>query len=252
MTAAIEVLPPIQPVPGLLAHCGAGLIGRQDLLGLPTPEGTATHKPMPHAEIVRALIETLGFRRLNVVQDSYAVTADGMRMFGVLSIDVEGSGVRVALGLRNSHDKRFALALTVGYRVTVCDNLAFYGDFSPVMRKHTAKAELADIIAMGVERIQRSFEPMMRRIDAWQGFDLSDNDAKLIIYSAFIERAGIELPKHLAAKVHTAYFNPPHEEFKARTKWSLENAFTEAFKDLDPIPRFQATAKLGPFLEQFH
>jgi hypothetical protein len=31
--------------------------------------------------------------------------------------------------------------------------------------------------------------------------------------------------------------------------WSLSNAFTSAFKELDPIPQFKATAKLGGFLE---
>jgi hypothetical protein len=31
--------------------------------------------------------------------------------------------------------------------------------------------------------------------------------------------------------------------------WSLSNAFTSAFKSLDPVPQFKATAKLGPFLE---
>jgi hypothetical protein len=30
--------------------------------------------------------------------------------------------------------------------------------------------------------------------------------------------------------------------------WSLSNAFTSALKSLDPIPFFQATAKLGSFL----
>jgi hypothetical protein len=31
--------------------------------------------------------------------------------------------------------------------------------------------------------------------------------------------------------------------------WSLSNSFTSAFKELDPIPQFKATAKLGEFLE---
>jgi hypothetical protein len=29
----------------------------------------------------------------------------------------------------------------------------------------------------------------------------------------------------------------------------LSNAFTSAFKELDPIPQFKSTAKLGEFLE---
>ena len=35
----------------------------------------------------------------------------------------------------------------------------------------------------------------------------------------------------------------------ARTRWSLTNAFTSAFQELEPIPRFNATAKLAGFLE---
>jgi len=34
-----------------------------------------------------------------------------------------------------------------------------------------------------------------------------------------------------------------------RTIWSFSNAFTPAFKELEPIPQFKATAKLGEFLE---
>ncbi len=46
------------------------------------------------------------------------------------------------------------------------------------------------------------------------------------------------------------YFAPEHEDFQARTLWSLSHAFTSAFKELDPIPQFKATAKLGPYLER--
>jgi hypothetical protein len=49
--------------------------------------------------------------------------------------------------------------------------------------------------------------------------------------------------------VHELYFEPKHEEFRSRTIWSLSNAFTSAFKELEPIPQFKATAKRGEFLE---
>jgi hypothetical protein len=42
---------------------------------------------------------------------------------------------------------------------------------------------------------------------------------------------------------------PKYDEFRPGTIWSLSNAFTSAFKELDPIPQFKATAKLGEFLE---
>jgi hypothetical protein len=52
----------------------------------------------------------------------------------------------------------------------------------------------------------------------------------------------------LSVTIHPA-LEPKYEEFRSRTIWSLSNAFTSAFKELDPIPQFKATAKLGEFLE---
>jgi hypothetical protein len=66
---------------------------------------------------------------------------------------------------------------------------------------------------------------------------------------AFIEDE-LDAPRHLARRVHELYFAPQHEDFQPRTMWSLSNAFTSAFKELDPIPQFKATAKLGPYLER--
>src|SRR5437867_12956638 len=57
----------------LIAHCGAAKITRDQLAVLPIPESTATFKPIPHLEVVNALIETLGFRHIGVVRDEYAV-----------------------------------------------------------------------------------------------------------------------------------------------------------------------------------
>ena len=70
----------------------------------------------------------------------------------------------------------------------------------------------------------------------------------MIIYQAFIE-SELEVPRHLARRVHDLYFDPQYDDFKPRTVWSLSNAFTSVFKDLDPIPQFRATAKLGGFVE---
>jgi len=78
--------------------------------------------------------------------------------------------------------------------------------------------------------------------------ELTDVTVKVVIYEAFVE-GKLEAPRHLARSVHDLYFEPKYEEFRSRTIWSLSNAFTPAFKDLEPIPQFKATAKLGEFLE---
>jgi len=89
---------------------------------------------------------------------------------------------------------------------------------------------------------------MRKQIEAWRQAELSDVSAKMIIYEAFIE-SELEVPKHLARRVHDNYFVPRHDEFRPRTMWSLSNAFTSAFKELEPVPQFRATAKLGQYLD---
>jgi hypothetical protein len=96
--------------------------------------------------------------------------------------------------------------------------------------------------------MQRNFEPMQKQVETWQRSELTEVTAKVVIYEAFVE-GRLETRKHLARTVHDLYFAPKYEEFQSRTIWSLSNAFTSAFKDLEPIPQFKATAKLGEYLE---
>jgi hypothetical protein len=78
---------------------------------------------------------------------------------------------------------------------------------------------------------------------------ISDDFACLQIYEAFIEEKLVDVPKHLGRIVHANYFEPQYPEFAPRTKFSLQNAFTSAFKSLDAIPQYKATASLGAFVE---
>ena len=231
---------------GLLTHTGAHKLSRPELVHILPPEPTETFKPISHAELVKGMIEGLAFRHINVIRDEYAVSEDGMKLFGILDLESGFDGARYALGLRNANDKSMRLALTVGYRVFVCDNMAFHGDFTPVLAKHSKHFNLIDAIDVGLGRMQRNFEPMRKQVEGWRDTQLSDDQAKLIIYRAFVQ-GDLEVPKHLVRGVHDAYFNPRYPEFQSRTIWSLTNAFTSTLKALDPVPQFKATAKLGQF-----
>ncbi len=119
--------------------------------------------------------------------------------------------------------------------------------FTPVLAKHTKSFNLVDTLSVGVDRVQRNFEPMQRQVEHWRQTQLTDSQAKLILYSAFVD-VKLDAPKSLLSEVHRHYFEPQYPEFSPRTMWSLSNAFTSAFKKLDPVPQFKATAKLGDFL----
>jgi hypothetical protein len=233
----------------LMVHCGARKAAREELKEIPIPEGTRTHQPLSHYEIVEVLEEALSFRYLKVVRDEYAVSADGMRMFGVMDLNSGFEGGRFSIGLRNSNDKSMRLALTAGFRVFVCDNMAFSGDFTPLLHKHTRSLELRDCISVAVDRIQRGFGPLEKRIDAMREFALDDDAARLLIYRAFLDRGLRGVPRQLMPKVHENYFKPRFEEFHARNLWSLSNAFTSSFKELAPVKQFEVTARLGGYVD---
>ncbi|MGC2742729.1 MAG: hypothetical protein WA672_06045 [Candidatus Angelobacter sp.] len=207
-----------------------GKITRAELANLPTPPATATHIPIPHAAVVNSLVETLSHRQIGVVGEEFAVSSDAMEMFGVLDLEAGFEGCRFAIGIRNANNKRFRLACTVGLRVFVCHNLAFRGDYTPVLAKHSKRFSLEDAFSIGVDRIQRNFDPMRQRVEHWRTQQMSAEAAKLTIYRAFIE-GDLGVAKHLARKVHELYFNSQHQEFEPRTTWSLSAAFKSSFRN---------------------
>jgi hypothetical protein len=231
----------------LMSHTGTtDLMTREQLAEILPPEATDTHKPVAHIQLVNSLLESLSFRHINVVKEEYAVSNDGMKLFGCLDLETMGDGFRFSLGLRNANDKSMRLGLVVGVRVLCCDNMAFSGDFTPVLAKHSKHFDLNSALAVGLEQMQRNFKPMAQQIDHWRQAQLTDGQAKEIIYRAFIEDQ-LDAPQPRARVVHGQYFYPQYPEFAPRTEYSLQNAFTGAFKMLDPIPLYKATASLGEF-----
>jgi len=145
----------------LLAHLDTEKVSRKQLLALPIPGETETYKPISHYDLVEQLVETLSFRHITVTRDEYAVSANGMKMFGLLELSYDAiEGLSFAIGIRNANDKSMRLSMTIGYRVFVCDNMAFFGDFTPVLAKHTKRFVLGDALSVGVDRMQRNFEPL--------------------------------------------------------------------------------------------
>ena len=91
----------------------SGKISRAELAQIPTPPVTLTHVPIPHIDVVDTLVETLSLRHIGVVAEEFAVSSDGMEMFGVLDLESSFEGCRYAVGIRNAHNKRFRLSCTV-------------------------------------------------------------------------------------------------------------------------------------------
>ena len=78
------------------------------------------------------------------------------------------------------------------------------GVFQPLLAEHSKSFSLVDAISVGVDRMQRNFEPMRQQVETWCQTELSTVTAKIIIYQAFIE-SELEVSRHLARRVHDLY-----------------------------------------------
>jgi hypothetical protein len=231
----------------MLGSKGSRFINRSELFDLDTPPATSTWQPVAHHDFVRRLLDGLWDRRMSVLDEKYAVSADGFKLYGLITLYDEYNGVNYAVGLKNSNDKSTKLALAVGYVVKVCSNGMVHGDYMPLSAKHTAKFNLEDSLALGIDRIKRSFLKMSGTIDRKREFQLTEGRAQELVYKAFMQ---YKLPISLLNTVHKELFiSPSYEEFKPLNLWSLENSMTTAFKKLQPTSQFEATAKLAKFID---
>ena len=241
----------VTPVSGRLLSDGRKTqkVTRAELALIETPSSTDTFQPIPHARLIDSLEESLSFRHITITREEFALSPDGMKLFGLIELNAEFQGVRFAIGLRNANDKSMRLGMVAGYRVFICDNMALGGDFKPLLAKHTKHFDLVESVSIGVDRIQRGFQPLREMITLMRTHEITTGEAQSLIYRAFMEN---RFPIKLMKAVHQEFFiAPSHDEFKQPTMWSLSNAFTTAFKDLAPVRQYELTAKLGKFLQPY-
>jgi hypothetical protein len=54
-----------------------------------------------------------------------------------------------------------------------------------VLAKHTKSFNLIGTLSVGMDRIQRNFEPQ-RQVELWRKMQITDDTSNLIFYTAFI------------------------------------------------------------------
>ena len=235
---------------GTLSHAHSQLVTRTDLMTMPAPAATLTWKPIAHYDLVQAIDRQLAVRDIRIVGEQFAVQRGGLRLFGVLELEVPGSApseeYRFALGVRTANDRSEALSIVAGAKVFVCDNLALSGDLIAIRRKHTAGFDLNADISRAIDRYQGHLEVFHRQLGDLMYRPLDDAQAKVMVFDAFAMEV---LPVRFFPAVAETYFRPQPAmtDVAPRTCWGLHNAFTRAVRQMAPAPAFAATTRLGKF-----
>jgi hypothetical protein len=218
----------------LVLHRGGHEVPREELVRYVIPPATKTWRPISHEAVLASAEQTLTEAGYRIAKMRLGISHEGHRFFGTLDLATPltpDGQVALAVGLRNSTDQSFPMGFCAGARVFVCDNLAFRSELM-VKRKHTVNgvARFSSDIAHAVSALASFKEAETDRIAQLQQGALSDAEAESLILRACIQR-GIIAQRQLPM-VFRAWHEPPFEEFRPRTAWSLLNAFTAVLHEL--------------------
>jgi hypothetical protein len=219
----------------LLTQCGSQRCSIEQLLAIPEPEKTESYTPLNHYALA---VNTLSIasdilKGYRFDGDSYALSSDGQKMFGVITFrkinSTSEEDIKVAIGIRNSYDKSMSAGLVVGSSVIVCDNLMFAGDVK-VMRKHQGDEmhnELNDQIVTAIYKSQHQFTRIGEDVKRMKSIAMTQKQKYEFL--GVLTGNGILSPTQSTA-AYKELWKPSYEEFTPETLWSGYNCATEALK----------------------
>ena len=107
------------------------------------PEATDTFKPIAHNILVNAVGESLSYRRIRIERSEFAVSKDGMKMFGLLKVN--NDFVRKnRLGLNQINLSDFCSHFLQGCKLFGCNS---YSQLAPKAQKSLKLDEIIVVLA---------------------------------------------------------------------------------------------------------
>ena len=216
---------------GLIMQEGR-FVSRDEVAMTGTPSSTATWRPVPHIDVIEAVTEVVKAHSWKIEGEKFGLAHDGQKMFGVMEISSSSSPEwHRCIGLRNSHDKSFAVGLSAGIVVCVCTNMAF-GGTTIIKRRHTSGIVLAELIDRAVASLEDDFLTVETVSEEMKDAYLKDDDEARSCIVRAAELGVINSCDILP--VYREFKQPSHEEFAEPTRWSLMNAMSEIVKKYSP------------------
>ena len=206
-------------------------VGRDEIALVPTPEATASWKPLPHVEVIDAVTDVVKAHNWQILDEQYGLARDGQRMFGFLRINKTSSAEwSRCIGIRNSHDRTLAVGLAAGLSVICCSNLCLGGSMV-LKRRHTLRIELNGLVVEAIDALEDDFLTLENVAEDLKIQYVREDAARIAIVKA--AEAGAVNSSDIVP-IFKEFKESRHEEFADPTRWSLLNAFTENAKKYSP------------------
>lgn len=214
------------------------LMTRQELALVETPPALGRfHKPFPYSDYVDMVTESLNQNGLKIINEEYATTKDGGRMFGMMEVTaLEGELItaddwKLTVGIRGSHDQKVQRGIALGSQVMVCSNLCFHGNVGTFKLKQTLNMyqRLPRMINEAVKRVPELAHRQEETFNRYKDFEMKPRwgDAALV---ELYRQGGLNAGQ--LGRAVDEWHNPTfieHDEH-GDSAWKLFNAATEAVK----------------------
>lgn len=213
------------------------LVARRDLAQMVTPPPMGRfHRPYPFAKFVDAVEDAVVARDCQVVEEEYAVTKDGQRLFGLMAITSARIEVpddwRLLIALRGSHDQAFPRALALGSQVLVCSNLCFHGQLGVWKTRQTTNIEqrLPRLINDAVARVPEMARDLVVKYDAYRECVVEREEGIQILGDLYLKDQAFSSAQ--LGRALQEWDSPSYQEHAEGgwTLWRLFNASTQALK----------------------
>lgn len=195
-----------------------------------TPTGAGSRwQSVRHGDLIKSLKGCIKKNGWTIGSQKYALTQEGAVMAGAFTLkgvqNVDpGRGLELALGFINCNNRRYALKLTVGAEVTVCNNGLCTGDII-LTHRHDQTLDLGVSVRDALLDYAVAARQISGTVLALKSHTVSNGDAS----DALIEMARRRLIGWATVgRVDKEYRHPSFPEHGTGTSWALLNAFTFA------------------------
>ena len=226
-------------------------IDRNQLIELPAPEITETHRPVKFSQLVTQTERALNKQGYNIKREEFATARDNRLFFGGFALEnklphlehVFKNDREIFFGIRSSYNKSLAVTACMGNSLMVCENLEISSDI--VLSRKNTKNVNNDIMPMLdniVSNIVTSQINSTNRFEAYQNTEISSNQANDLIMdlaeASEKKTSSNAFPARAVIPTIKEFHNQRHDEFKGNHLWNLYNSVTENLKgsDLHKLP----------------
>lgn len=219
-------------------------VGDEELEGIVTPSLGTKHVPLKHADSVRRFHENLTRNNIATPVARTTVSVDGLKCVHIADVakNDPDSEYGFTIGFVNYNDKSKCWTGLAGTRHN--DGMVFTSTHIPESRrKHTISLlnVVDDKIDSTVDMFKKYMIQRQVEIEYLKSVDVDDDMIARLLLGLHRDNSAARLCSYDIERVVTLWDDPPREDFKPRTVWTLHKVFAFVTNPTpNPLRRIEA------------